>query len=110
MLKCVVVLRKGLAGVERWVEIGQLHFADSVSGELRQLREARERMKCVASDELIARSALIPDVANGPCVAQKSNLGDAVVAGRQPLIRVVLVRKEPLVLVGPGQLKATLVP
>lgn len=96
VLQVVLVALERLAGVERRVEVDELHLADELARELRQPRKASQGVESVAADEQVVPSAApvglrLPE---GASVVEQPDLSDAVVRRRHPLIAAVLVREK----------------
>ncbi len=109
MLQGVVVVEKALLGVEGRVEVGKVDLAEVVLGELREPGEARQSIEGVAADEQVIGRPRLPNVSHDSHVMEEPDLGHPVVRRRHPLVGPILVGEEAPVLVGPGQLQATLV-
>jgi hypothetical protein len=111
VLKSVVVVQKRLLGIERRVEVRELHFACVFVTKLWKTSQACECVEGIPPDEQIGSGAIAlggigPDLPHG---MQKANFGDTIIGRREPRVGPVYVREQALVFVRPGELKATAV-
>jgi hypothetical protein len=104
VLQGVVVVLEGLPRVEGRVDVGELHLAEVLPSELRELGQAGERMEGVAMNEQVVGCSVLADLAHSADVVKKTNLGYPVVGRLEPLLGAVIVSEKPQVLVRPGQL------
>ena len=102
MLERIVVVFERLAGIERRVDVDQLHLAAVHLGVLGCAHERAEGVERIAANqEVVARRARgIPDQAHLP---QQSHLVRARVVALHPLVAGRAVREQRLVFVGPRQ-------
>src|SRR4051794_11733622 len=105
MLKRVVVLKERLLSVERRVEVSQLDLAHVLLSKLRKRDHACESVERVTpNQEVVARATLLrTDLSHSARAVEQSYLRDSVIRRSHPDVAPVLVRQEPLVLVGPRQ-------